>query len=136
MIKLLLVDDDPCVRQGLRMRLGLETDLKVIGEASNGAEALLLTVRLQPDVVVMDIEMPIMGGLAATARLQDLAPMSKVVILSSHDSPKWRAAACAAGAFAYVSKLDMRATLVSTLRQAADASVHEWTPGTSIDTST
>jgi DNA-binding NarL/FixJ family response regulator len=136
MIKLLVVDDDPCVRQGLRMRLGIETDLQVIGEASNGAEALLLTVRLQPDVVLMDIEMPIMGGIAATARLHDLAPMSRVVILSSYDSPKWRAAACAAGAFAYVSKLDMRATLVSALRQAADTSVHEWTTRPSIDTST
>ena len=128
MITLLLVDDDPFVRQGLRMRLGLETDLQVIGEASDGAEALLQTVRLQPDVVVMDIEMPIMDGIAATARLQDLAPRSTVVILSSHDSPKWRAAAGAAGAFAYVSKMDVRATLVSALRQAGDPSVHEWTP--------
>ena len=75
----------------------------------------------------MDIAMPIMDGITATARLQDLAPQSAVVILSSHDGPRWRAAAGAVGAFAFISKLDVRDTLVATLRQAVDPSVRGWT---------
>ena len=66
MIKVMLVDDEAAVRQGLRMRLELEPDLVIVGEASDGPEALDLAQRLAPDVVVIDVEMPEMDGVAAT----------------------------------------------------------------------
>src|SRR5437764_13805823 len=98
MIRLLLVDDQPAVRRGLRVRFQLEPDLQVVGEASTGREALTLAQTLSPDVVLMDIEMPGMDGIEAAAALGMVVPQSAVVILSIHTERQARMRAQAAGA--------------------------------------
>ena len=119
MIRVLLVDDQPCARRGLRMWLELEPDLRVIGEAANGAEALRLADELRPDVVLMDVSMPGMNGIAATEALHPLTARSAVVILSFRDDAATRARALAAGAFAYVAKHEASERLLTAIRQAA-----------------
>lgn len=119
MIRLVLVDDQAAVRQGLRMRLLLEPDIAVIGEASSGKEALALVQQLCPDVVLMDIEMPEMDGIAAAAMIHVGSPQSAVVMLSIHDDGATRARAHASGAAAFVTKSGAFEELVATIRQAA-----------------
>jgi DNA-binding NarL/FixJ family response regulator len=119
MIKLLLVDDQPTVRQGLRMRLTLEPDLTVVGEASTAEEALALVQSLAPDIVLMDVEMPGMDGIAATVAVRASARQSAVVILSIHDDALTRARAQAAGAVAFVEKRGKTEELLAAIRQAA-----------------
>jgi DNA-binding NarL/FixJ family response regulator len=118
MIRLVLADDQAAVRQGLRMRLLLEPDMAVIGEASNGKEALTLVQHLCPDVVLMDIEMPDMDGISATAVLRRIVPQSVVVILSIHDDSRMRALAQKAGAIALVEKRGSIETLLAAIRSA------------------
>jgi DNA-binding NarL/FixJ family response regulator len=120
-ITLLVVDDQPSVRRGLRMRLALEPDMKTVGEASNGLEALAAVRSLNPDVVVMDIDMPHMDGIAATETLASLAPHSAVVILSIHDDENTRQRARAAGAVAFVAKQAGDLALLEAIHQAAAA---------------
>lgn len=121
MIKLFLVDDQPALRHGLAMRLALEADMQVIGEASNGKEALDLISQLTPDVVLMDVEMPVMDGIAATQRLRSLVPQSAVVILSIHDDQATQLRAHQAGAVAFVGKHGTTDILLATIRQAGQA---------------
>jgi two-component system, NarL family, response regulator NreC len=119
MIRLLLVDDQPAVRRGLGLRFHLEPDLEVVGEASTGTEALALAQTLTPDVVLMDIAMPGMDGIAATAALRRVVPQSAVVILSIHDDAQTRGRAQAAGAVAFVEKRGAIDSLLAVIRQAA-----------------
>ncbi len=74
MIRLVLVDDQPVVRQALRRRLALETDMAVVGEASNGREAMAIVQQLAPDIVLMDVEMPEMDGVSTTAAIHTCTP--------------------------------------------------------------
>ena len=119
MIRLLVVDDQPAVRRGLRVRFHLEPDMQVVGEASSGREALTLAQTLAPDVVLMDIEMPGMDGIEATAALRTIVPQSAVVILSIHSERQTRIRAQAAGAVAFVEKRGTTDTLLAAIRQAA-----------------
>jgi DNA-binding NarL/FixJ family response regulator len=119
MIRVLLVDDQPVVRRGLRVLFRLEPDLQVVGEASTGTEALALAQTLTPDVVLMDIEMPEMDGIEATAALRRVVPQSAVVILSIHDDAQTRGRAQAAGAVAFVEKRGATEALLSAIRLAA-----------------
>jgi DNA-binding NarL/FixJ family response regulator len=119
MIRVLLVDDQPVVRRGLRVRFQLEPDMQVIGEASTGSEALTLAQILTPDVVLMDIEMPDMDGIEATVALRTVVPQSVVVILSIHTDRQTRMKAQAAGAFAFVEKRGTTDILLAAIRQAA-----------------
>jgi DNA-binding NarL/FixJ family response regulator len=119
MIKLLLVDDQSIVRQGLRRRLLLEPDITVVGEASNGEQALELVESLAPDIVLMDVEMPGMDGITTTATLRASSPQSAVVMLSIHDDVHTRAQAQAAGAVAFVEKRGAAEVLLATIRQLA-----------------
>ena len=121
MIRVLLVDDQPAVRQGLAMRLSLEPDMAVVGEAGDGEMALRLACTLDPDVVLMDIEMPRLDGVRATTALRTLAPRSAVVILSMHDHAAVQAHARGAGACAFVCKQDADASLLGAIRQVAGA---------------
>src|SRR6266540_3682128 len=82
-IRVLIADDHGVVRQGLRMLLDLDADLAVVGEAANGAEALALARALQPDVVLMDLLMPVMDGIAATAAIRRELPDTEVLALTS-----------------------------------------------------
>ena len=119
MIRVLLVDDQAVVRRALRGRFHLEPDLEVVGEASTGTEALVLAQTLTPDVVLMDIEMPDMDGIVATAALRRTVPKTRVVILSILDDAQTRGRAQAAGAVAFVEKRGATGTLLSAIRQAA-----------------
>ena len=118
MIRVLLVDDQPVVRRGLRVRFQLEPDMQVIGEASTGSEALTLAQILTPDVVLMDIEMPDMDGIEATVALRTVVPQSIVVILSIHTDRQTRMKAQAAGAVAFVEKRGTTDILLAAIRQA------------------
>ncbi|NOH03411.1 MAG: response regulator transcription factor [Chloroflexi bacterium] len=122
MITIVITDDQPAVREGLRMRLGLETDLQIIGEARDGKEALVLVPRLRPDIVIMDMEMPVMGGLAATQALQSLVPDTRVIILTIHDDETTRRQAREAGAAGFVSKHADDVVLLQTIRALANRS--------------
>ena len=86
-IRLLLVDDEPAVRRGLRMRLELEADVEVVGEAGDGRAAVEAARDLSPNVVLMDVDMPVLDGIAATSELQSVSPGSRVVVISIHDDP-------------------------------------------------
>lgn len=120
MINVLLVDDQESVRRGLRMRLALEEDLQVVGEAADGRKALDLIRELKPDVVIMDLEMPGMDGISATAALHDMTPQVKVVMLSLHDNSFLRDRARIAGATAFVEKREGAGRLLNEIRNACD----------------
>jgi len=119
MITLLLVDDEPLVRYGLRVWLERVTDITVIEEASNGAEAVALAQALHPDVVLMDISMPAADGIAATAALRASVPHCAVVLLSLHDDATTRARAQVAGAATLVGKQEGVKALLTAIREAA-----------------
>jgi len=103
-VGILLVDDQPAVRQGLRLLLQLEPAAAVIGEAGTGTEALALARDLKPDVVFMDIAMPGMDGIETMALLVAMLPQVAVIILTMHGTSDTRARALAAGARAFVEK--------------------------------
>jgi DNA-binding NarL/FixJ family response regulator len=120
MISLLLVDDQPNVRRGLRMRLLFEPDITVVGEASNGEQALELVESLAPDIVLMDVEMPGMDGITATEAIHANSLQSAVVMMSIHDDVRTRARAQAAGAAAFVEKSGTLDVLLATIRQIVE----------------
>lgn len=119
MLTIIIVDDQAATRRGLRMRLGLETDLCIIGEAEDGETAKRLVAELKPDVVVMDVAMPDMDGICATNILRERVPGSRVVILTMHDDPITRARAEEAGAVACVGKGEGDLVLLKAIREAA-----------------
>jgi DNA-binding NarL/FixJ family response regulator len=114
-----LVDDQATVRRGLRMRLSMEPDVEVVGEAESGEAALRLVRALSPDVVLMDVEMPGMDGIVATAALRATAPHVAVVILSLYDDVRTQARAREAGAAAFVAKHQAKSPLLATIRRVA-----------------
>lgn len=104
MIKVLLVDDQSLIRQGLKALLELEPDLEVVGDAENGEIAIHLIEELSPDVVLMDIRMPIMDGVAATWEIQKRFPGIKVLVLTTFDDDEYVKAALQNGAMGYLLK--------------------------------
>src|SRR4030067_1004566 len=88
-IRVLIVDDHTLVRDGVRALLSLVSDIEVVGEAANGKEALEKVKELAPDVVLMDLAMPIMGGLEATRRIRREFPKTKVVALTQYDDSEY-----------------------------------------------
>jgi len=118
-ITLLLVDDEASVRRGLRMRLELEPDVEVIGEAADGANAVRLAESLVPTVVVMDVEMPVLNGIDATSEIAMRSPGVAVVVLSMHDDAATLRRAHDAGASAFVAKHRMDDGLIAAIRGAA-----------------
>jgi putative acetyltransferase len=116
MITIVIADDQPAVREGLRMRLALETDMQIVGEARDGNEALDVVTRLRPDIVLMDMVMPELDGLTATQVLRSLAPKSQVIILTIHDDDTSRKRAFEAGAVGFVCKCDDETLLCETIR--------------------
>jgi len=103
-LRVLIVDDMPQVRQELRGLLQLSGELEVVGEAANGLEAITQAEALRPDVVVMDLEMPVMDGYEATRQIKSYQPAPLVVILSVHAGPGERERAREAGADGFVVK--------------------------------
>jgi DNA-binding NarL/FixJ family response regulator len=104
MIKILLVDDQSLIRQGLKVLLELEPDLEVIGEAENGEIALNMMAEIHPDVVLMDVRMPIMDGVAATKQINANFPHTKVLVLTTFDDDEYVQAALKNGAMGYLLK--------------------------------
>ena len=121
--KVLIADDHPLVRSGVRRALEEEQDIEVVGEATNGAKVLPLIGQTGPDLVVLDISMPQLDGLACLDQIHKRYPDVKVVILSATSDPDRVQAALARGATAYVVKsIDVR-DLASALRQAVEGTV-------------
>ena len=122
-ISLLLVDDHAVVRDGLKMYLSLDPDFAVVGEAADGAEALMLARQLQPDVVIMDLLMPVMDGIAATAAIRRELPDTEVVALTSVLEDASITAAIRAGAIGYLLKDTKAPDLLQAIRGAAGGQV-------------
>ncbi|PMB39733.1 DNA-binding response regulator [Fischerella thermalis CCMEE 5205] len=104
MIRLLLVDDQTLIRDGIRAMLNLEPDLEVVGIADNGESAIAQVKALQPDVVLMDVRMPVMDGRVATGIISEQFPNIKVIVLSTFDDDEYIADAMRAGAKGYLLK--------------------------------
>ena len=119
MIRLLIVDDQRGVRQGLRMLLATEPDLFVVGEACSSETALDLATSLCPDVVLMDVEMPGMDGIATTSALHRVRPQAAIIVLTIHDDERTRARAEKAGAAAFIAKTVPPEALLSAIRRVA-----------------
>jgi two-component system response regulator DesR len=118
-ITVLLVDDMPAVRDALDILLSLEPDLTVVGDAADGAGAVAVAAVLQPDVVVMDYEMPGMNGIEATRALRLAGVEAGVVMLSIHDDAALKRAAADAGVRSFVAKHEPSRRLVAAIRDAA-----------------
>ncbi|MEM9219972.1 MAG: response regulator transcription factor [Cyanobacteria bacterium P01_F01_bin.150] len=104
MIRLLLVDDQDLIRRGLKALLGTASDLEVVGEAGNGQEAATLVAQLNPDVVLMDVRMPVTDGVAGTRQICQQFPDTKVLMLTTFDDQEYVTQALQAGASGYLLK--------------------------------
>jgi DNA-binding NarL/FixJ family response regulator len=122
-IRILVVDDHSVVRQGLRMFLGLDPELEIIGEAENGAEAVKLAAELKPDVVLMDMLMPVMDGIAATAEIRRDLPDTEVIALTSVLEDQAVIGAVKAGAIGYLLKDTQSDELRRAIKAAAEGQV-------------
>jgi DNA-binding NarL/FixJ family response regulator len=118
-IRVLIVDDHPVVRDGLRGMLAREPGLEVVGEASDGSEALAAVGSLAPDVVLMDLRMPGMGGVDAIRALADRGAAARVLVLTTYDTDSDVVPALEAGATGYLLKDSPRDELVRAIRAAA-----------------
>lgn len=117
-IRLLLVDDHEVVRTGLRMLLESQLDIKILAEASTGAEAIQLAAEYKPDVVVMDITLPDISGIEATRRLKERQPEIAVVALTIHEDEQYFFEMLQAGASGYVPKRAAPEDLIAAIRTA------------------
>ncbi|MEP7358616.1 MAG: response regulator transcription factor [Anaerolineales bacterium] len=118
-IRVLLVDDQALFREGLRTLLSVHTDLLVVGEAGNGQEALERAAALQAEVVLMDVQMPLLDGVAATRRLREVLPACRVILLTTFDDDEYVFEGLRAGAVGYLLKDVPSARLVEAIRAAA-----------------
>jgi DNA-binding NarL/FixJ family response regulator len=118
MTTIVLADDHPIVRQGLRAILEAEAGFSVVGEADDGLEARRLIEQLKPDVLVLDLAMPGLGGLDVTHLVRRQSPQTRIVVLSMHADQAYVAEVLSAGALAYVLKKSTSAELAHAIREA------------------
>ncbi|MCI5101030.1 response regulator transcription factor [Phaeobacter italicus] len=116
-IRVLIVDDHPMVAEGIQSILESYDDIEVVGIPSNGEEAVAQARSLNPDVILMDLNMPKLGGLSATEIILEEAPKTRILILSMHDSPEYISSALSHGAMGYV----LKDVPTEEIRQAIDA---------------
>jgi len=119
LVRVLLVDDQAMFREGLRTLFSVQPDLNVVGEAANGEEAVELTARLKPDVVLMDLRMPVLDGAAATRRISENHPQCRVIVLTTFDDDEAVFEGLRAGAVGYLLKDASSEKLFEAVRAAA-----------------
>ncbi len=115
-IRVLLVDDHAILRAGLRALLKAEADIEVVDEADDGSEAVAKAERLSPDVILMDISMPVMDGLEATRRIHQSYPEVKILVLTIHDNKEYLFQVLEAGGSGYLVKKSADTELISAIR--------------------
>lgn len=113
--KVLVVDDHAMFRQGIRALLEGCEDVEIVGEATEGREAIEKVLQLAPQVVLMDIAMPVMGGLEATRRIQKESPNTKVLVLTQYEDSEYILSLLRAGAKGYISKTATASELISAI---------------------
>lgn len=118
-IRILLADDHQILREGLRSLLEQHDDIEVVGEANNGREAVELVIKLNPNVVLMDIAMPLLNGLEATRQIKRDCPKTNVLILTVHDDEEYVRQLLAVGAMGYILKYAAAAELIDAIRCVA-----------------
>lgn len=118
-LRILVADDHELVRRGIRGLLTAKLKCRVVGEARDGAEAIVQAECLQPDIVILDIDMPNLSGLDAAPRIREVAPQSRIIVLTLHESREMVARALDAGAQGLVLKSDVAQRLVTAVRQVS-----------------
>jgi|SRR4030095_6087666 DNA-binding NarL/FixJ family response regulator len=124
MSSVLVVDDHTVIRRGIQSILQAWPEWEISGEAANGEEAIRLAQDLKPDIVLMDISMPGMGGLEATRAIRRVRPEAKVLLLTLHDSLEWVQTAFQAGARGYLLKSDTEGELIRALTVVAGNGIY------------
>lgn len=124
MIRVLLCDDQAIVTEGLRVILRQAGDIDVVAIAENGLEAVEKVGQLRPDVVLMDLRMPVMNGIQATARIRQESPATRVLVLTTYDDDEWVFDAIRAGAAGYLLKDAPREQLIAAIRGTATGGTH------------
>jgi two-component system response regulator NreC len=123
-IRVLLADDHAVLRSGLRLLLTSTNEYDVVGEASSGTETLSLAEQLQPDLILLDLSMPALGGLDALPALRKLVPSARILILTMHDDPQYLRQALKHGASGYVLKKAADTELLSAMRSVLRGEVY------------
>ncbi len=118
-IRVLLVDDQALFREGLETLLSVHKDIQIVGQASNGQEAVEVAAKVQPDVVLMDVRMPVLDGVRATRLLKEALPQCRVIVLTTFDDDEYIFDALRTGAVGYLLKDVASARLVEAIRAAA-----------------
>jgi two-component system response regulator NreC len=123
-IRILLADDHAVLRTGLRLLLTSQNEYEVVGEASSGTETLALAAELQPDLILLDLSMPALGGLDALPTLRQLLPAAKILILTMHDDPQYLRQALKHGASGYILKKAADTELLSAIKAVLRGEVY------------
>ena len=116
-ITVLLAEDHANIRKFLKLSVESDGDIKVVGEAKNGREAVRLTMSLHPEVVVMDLAMPLVNGLQATRQIMETSPATRVLILSAHPDPEYIKQAVMCGASGYLIKQSSTQVIAQAVRE-------------------
>ena len=119
MIKIMIADDHPVVRSGLRALLASQPDFEIVGEAGNGEEAARLAISLVPDLILMDLQMPILDGIGATKRIRDKLPKANILVLTTYETDADILLALQGGAMGYLLKDTPPEQLFQAVRNAA-----------------
>jgi len=123
-VRVLICDDQDVVREGMQAILKTATEVKVVGMARDGAEALELVPDVQPDVVLMDLKMPVMNGIQATREIRNRHPEVYVLVLTTYDADEWVFDAIRSGASGYLLKDTPRQKLIAAIRGTAEGQTH------------
>ncbi len=124
MISLLLVDDQDIFRQGLAALLSVESDLEVVGEARNGEEAIALAKTLQPEIILMDVQMPVCNGVQATQEIHQHYPWIRILVLTTFDDDEYIFQSLEAGALGYLLKRTPSQDIAAAIRSVARGYSH------------